>query len=142
VVVAVLITVIVYGVVALIVKMDDIGLKLAGQHSNTSQRLGRAMVMGMPKLLTTLTIVGTAAMLWVGGHILLIGTKELGWHGPYDFVHDLEQQVEDVGGIGGLLAWLINTGISAIIGLAVGAIVVTVVSRFHRSSDGEVSVGV
>ncbi|MFT7327063.1 MAG: putative DNA repair protein MutK [Ilumatobacter sp.] len=135
-------TIIVYGVVALIVKMDDIGLKLAGQRSDSSQKLGRAMVTGMPKLLTALTVVGTGAMLWVGGHILLIGTDELGWHGPYDFVHDLEQQVEDVGGIGGLLAWLINTGISAIIGLAVGAIVVAVVSRFHRSSDGEVSVGV
>ncbi len=142
VVVAVIITVIVYGVVALIVKMDDIGLKLAGQRSDNSQKLGRAMVTGMPKLLTALTVVGTAAMLWVGGHILLIGTKEVGWHGPYDFVHDLEKQVEGVGGIGGLLAWLINTGISAIIGLAVGAVVVAVVSRFHRSPDGEVSVGV
>ena len=142
VVVAVIITVIVYGVVALIVKMDDIGLKLAGQRSDNSQKLGRAMVTGMPKLLTALTVVGTAAMLWVGGHILLIGTKEVGWHGPYDFVHDLEKQVEGVGGVGGLLAWLINTGISAIIGLAVGAVVVAVVSRFHRSPDGEVSVGV
>ena len=142
VVVAVIITVIVYGVVALIVKMDDIGLKLAGQRSDNSQKLGRAMVTGMPKLLTALKVVGTAAMLWVGGHILLIGTKEVGWHGPYDFVHDLEKQVEGVGGIGGLLAWLINTGISAIIGLAVGAVVVAVVSRFHRSPDGEVSVGV
>ena len=142
VVVAVIITIIVYGVVAVIVKMDDIGLKLAGQRSDNSQKLGRAMVTGMPKLLTALTVVGTAAMLWVGGHILLIGTKEVGWHGPYDFVHDLEKQVEGVGGVGGLLAWLINTGISAIIGLAVGAVVVAVVSRFHRSPDGEVSVGV
>jgi predicted DNA repair protein MutK len=135
VVVALVITVIVYGVVALIVKMDDIGLKLAEQSSASSQKIGRAMVNGMPKLLTALTVVGTAAMLWVGGHILLIGADELGWHAPYDFVHDLEKQVEDVGGIGGLLAWLINTGISATIGLIVGGIVVAVVSRFHRSSD-------
>jgi predicted DNA repair protein MutK len=135
VVVALVITVIVYGVVALIVKMDDIGLKLAEQSSASSQKIGRAMVNGMPKLLTALTVVGTAAMLWVGGHILLIGADELGWHAPYDFVHDLEKQVEDVGGIGGLLAWLINTGISATIGLIVGGIVVAIVSRFHRSSD-------
>jgi len=133
VVVALFITVIVYGVVALIVKMDDIGLKLAEQNSESSQKLGRSMVSAMPKLLSGLTIVGTAAMLWVGGHILLVGTDELGWHGPYDFVHDLEKRVDDVGGIGGLLAWLINTGISAIIGLAVGALVVAVVSRFHRT---------
>jgi predicted DNA repair protein MutK len=136
-VVALVITVVVYGVVALIVKMDDIGLKLAEQESKTAQKLGRAMVTGMPKLLTALTVIGTAAMLWVGGHILLVGTHELGWHAPYDFVHDLEKQVEDIGGIGGLLAWLINTGISAIIGLAVGAIVVAVVSRFHGADHGE-----
>jgi predicted DNA repair protein MutK len=137
VVVALVITVIVYGVVALIVKMDDIGLSLAERDSVSSQKIGRAMVTGMPKLLTALTVVGTAAMLWVGGHILLIGSKELGWHAPYDFVHDLEKQVEDVGGIGGLFAWLINTGISAVIGLIVGAIVVAVVafvSRFRGSS--------
>jgi predicted DNA repair protein MutK len=137
VVVALVITVIVYGVVALIVKMDDIGLKLAEQNSSASQKIGRAMVTGMPKLLTALTVVGTAAMLWVGGHILLVGTDELGWHAPYDFVHDLEQRVEDIGGIGGLLAWLINTGISAMIGLIVGGIVVAVVaivSRFRGKS--------
>ncbi len=137
VVVALFITVIVYGVVALIVKMDDIGLKLAEQDSESSQKLGLAMVAGMPKLLSALTIIGTAAMLWVGGHILLIGTDELGWHAPYDFVHDLEKQVQDVGGIGGLLAWLINTGISAVIGLAVGAIVVAVVSRFHGADHDD-----
>jgi predicted DNA repair protein MutK len=137
VVVALVITVVVYGVVALIVKMDDIGLKLAEQESKTAQKIGRAMVTGMPKLLTALTVIGTAAMLWVRGHILLVGTNELGWHAPYDFVHDLEKRVEDVGGIGGLLAWLINTGISAIIGLAVGAIVVAVVSRFHGADHSD-----
>ena len=95
------------------------------------------MVTGMPKLLTALTIVGTAAMLWVGGHILLVGADELGWHAPYDFVHDLEKRVDDVGSIGGVLAWLINTGMSAIIGLIVGAVVVTIVSRFHGARHGE-----
>jgi len=135
VVVALLITIIVYGVVALIVKMDDIGLALVGRDSEASQHVGRLMVAGMPKLLSALTVIGTAAMLWVGGHILLIGADELGWHAPYDFVHDLEKQVENIDGIGGLLAWLINTGISALIGLIVGFIVVAIVSRFHRSDD-------
>ena len=137
VVVAVVITLIVYGVVALIVKMDDIGLRLAELESTSSQKIGRAMVMGMPKLLSALTVIGTAAMLWVGGHILLVGADELGWHAPYDFVHDLEKKVEDIDGIGGMLAWLINTGISALIGLIVGAIVVAVLSRFHSKSDDE-----
>jgi uncharacterized protein len=136
-IVAILITVVVYGAVALIVKMDDIGLAMAEREAPTSQKIGRWLVNAMPKLLTGLTVVGTAAMLWVGGHILLVGSEELGWHAPYDFVHDLEKGVDDVGGIGGLLAWLINTGISAIIGLAVGALVVAVVSRFHGSSHDD-----
>ena len=137
VVVALLITVIVYGVVALIVKMDDIGLELASRSSESAQRIGRTMVSAMPKVLTWLTVIGTAAMLWVGGHIILVGTDELGWHGPYDLVHDLEKEVEDVGGIGGLLAWLINTTISALIGLIIGFVVVAIMSRFHGTSHDD-----
>ena len=133
VVVAFVITAIVYGVVALIVKMDDVGLALVGRETPASQRIGRVMVSAMPKLLSALSIIGTAAMLWVGGHILLVGADELGWHSPYDFVHHLEQVVGDnVDAIGGVLAWLVNTSISAAIGLAVGAIVVAVVSLIHR----------
>lgn len=133
VVVALFITLVVYGVVALIVKMDDIGLSLAQRESETSQRIGRRMVAGMPVLLKWLTIIGTAAMLWVGGHILIVGTHELGWDGLYDIVHDLEGSVADVGGIGGLLSWLINTGLSAIVGIIVGGVVVAIVSQFHKS---------
>ena len=129
VVVAVLITLIVYGVVALIVKMDDIGLALAQRDSETAQRVGRLLVNGMPKLLTVLSVVGTAAMLWVGGHIIIVGAHELGWDLPYDVVHDLEELVADVPGIGGLLAWLVNTGISALVGLVVGLLVMYVVQR-------------
>lgn len=137
VVVALFITFVVYGVVALIVKMDDIGLSLAGRESESSQRIGRAMVAGMPKLLTWLTVIGTAAMLWVGGHILIVGAHELGWDLPYDIVHDLEESVRDVGGIGGVLAWLVNTALSAVVGLVIGGIVVAIVSRFHGESHDE-----
>ncbi len=140
VVVAIVITLIVYGVVALIVKMDDIGLALAQRDSEAAQRVGRLLVTGMPKLLTWLSIVGTAAMLWVGGHIILVGADELGWHGPYGFVHDLEESVHDVGGIGGVLAWLVNTSISAVLGLAVGALVVTVMSRLPFGHGDETAV--
>lgn len=133
VIVAFLITAIVYGVVALIVKMDDVGLALAGRESPAARRIGRAMVAGMPKLLSALSIIGTAAMLWVGGHILLVGADELGWHMPYEFVHDLEQAVGDASaGLGGVMAWLVNTTFSALIGLIVGATVVAVVSRVQR----------
>ena len=86
----------------------------------------------MPKLLSVLSLVGTAAMLWVGGHILLVGADELGWHWPYDIVHEVEHSVEDVPGIGGVLAWIINTALSAAVGLAVGTIVVAAISRVER----------
>ena len=125
VVVAVLITVLVYGVVALIVKMDDIGLRLAERPSAGLQRVGRGLVSAMPRLLTAITVIGTAAMLWVGGHILLVSSDELGWHAPYELVHHWEVAVHDaVEGVGALLGWLVNTLASAVVGLAVGAIVV------------------
>lgn len=127
VVVAFVITAIVYGVVAGIVKMDDIGLHLAKRSSTFAQRIGRGLVAFMPKLLAALSLVGTVAMLWVGGHILLIGADELGWHAPYGLVHHVEEYVHHVGGVGGVLAWLINTAASAVIGLVVGAIVVAIV---------------
>lgn len=136
-VVAFLITAVVYGIVALIVKMDDIGLKLAEQQSESSQKIGRSLVTGMPKLLVALTVVGTAAMLWVGGHILLVGTHDLGWDGIYGPVHDLEKDVADIGGVGGVLAWLVNTAISAVIGLIVGFVIVAIVSRFHGGDHGD-----
>ena len=138
-VVGVLITVVVYGVVALIVKMDDIGLKLAERPSASSQRTGRMLVSGMPKLLAWLSVIGTAAMLWVGGHILLVGFYELGWEWPYHLVHELEYLVEDVPGIGGVLAWLVNTAASALVGFTVGAAIALVVERLPKRSPKDVA---
>ncbi|OBF28500.1 DUF808 domain-containing protein [Mycobacterium sp. ACS4331] len=126
-VVALVITAAVYGVVAGIVKMDDIGLHLAGRTSKFAQKVGRGLVAGMPKLLNALSIIGTVAMLWVGGHILLVGTDTLGWHPPYGVVHHLEGYVDHVAGVGGVLAWLVNTASSAVIGLVVGAVVALIV---------------
>ncbi len=134
VVVAVLITAAVYGVVALIVKMDDVGLAMTERDTDGVKRFGRLLVNGMPKLLTVLSVVGTAAMLWVGGHILLVGADELGWHGPYDVVHDLEETVHGAGSMAGVLEWLVNTAASAAVGLAVGLVAVAVLSKVTRSS--------
>jgi predicted DNA repair protein MutK len=94
------------------------------------------LVEGMPKLLALLSVVGTAAMLWVGGHILLVGADELGWHWPYQVVHDIEHAVRDVAGVGGALAWLVNTAISALVGLVVGFVLVAVVGRFRSRRNG------
>ena len=126
-VVAIAITLLVYGVVAAIVKMDDAGLGLAQRESAGAQKLGRGLVHAMPRLMTVISVVGTAAMLWVGGHILLNGVDDLGWHALYDLVHHAEEAVHDaVEGIGAALAWLVNTAASALIGLVVGAVVVAV----------------
>ena len=127
VIVGVLITVVVYGAVALIVKMDDVGLTLAERPSPRAQRFGLLLVTGMPKLLAWLSVIGTAAMLWVGGHIILVGFDELGWTSPYHLVHELEHLVDGVPAIGGVLAWLVNTAASAVVGFVVGAVIATVV---------------
>ena len=138
VVVAFVITIAVYGVVALIVKMDDVGLSLAQRTSRFTQTFGRGLVTAMPKVLATLSAVGTVAMLWVGGHILLQGTYDLGWHPPYDLVHHGEEYVSHaVEAVGGLLAWLVNTAASAVIGLVVGALVVGVVAIVHMLPFGK-----
>jgi predicted DNA repair protein MutK len=75
-----------------------------------------------------ISVVGIAAMIWVGGHILLVGTNDLGWHAPYALVHHLEVAAHDsVEAVGAVLGWLVNTAGSALVGLLVGAVVVTVV---------------
>ena len=141
-VVAFLITVLVYGVVALIVKMDDVGLHLAEKPSKSSQRVGLALVSAMPRLLAAISFIGTLAMLWVGGHIFLVSLYEIGGddgllggtglgealHAPYDLLHHWEEDVHHAvgGAIGTLLGWLLNTVVSALVGLLVGAIVLAV----------------
>ena len=139
-VVAIGITLLVYGVVGLIVKMDDIGLGLAQRGSGGVARFGRGMVQAMPKLLTVISVVGTAAMLWVGGHILLVGIDELGWHGLYDVVHHLEEGAHDaLGALGGVAGWLVNTLSSALLGLLVGGLVVLVMTLVARARKGSSS---
>jgi predicted DNA repair protein MutK len=141
VIVAVGITILVYGVVGLIVKMDDAGLALSQRPGKRVARFGAGLVKAMPRLLTVITVIGTAAMLWVGGHILLVGTDELGLHFLYDAVHHWEEAAKEAtGAIGGVVGWLVNTGASAVLGLVVGAIIVLVMNlTFHRRKAAEPS---
>lgn len=125
-VVAIAITVLVYGAVALIVKMDDIGLHLTTRDSPRTQRFGRMLVRAMPSVLGFITFIGTVAMLWVGGHIMLQGVYDLGWHAPYDLVHLLESPFAGIAGVGAFLAWLVNTLCSAVLGLIWGLAVMAV----------------
>lgn len=128
VVVAFVITILVYGMVALLVKMDDIGLKLAQQDSPGMQTLGRGLVTAMPRVLAAISVVGTVAMLWVGGHILMVnlGTDGTGWfNAPYAWVHHVEHGIsEATGALGSTLGWSFNTLCSAVIGLMVGSVLV------------------
>lgn len=111
------ITAVVYGVVALLVKMDDIGLKLAASDRPRWASFGRGLVTAMPKVLATIGVIGTLAMLWVGGHIMVVGMDELGFSLPYDLIHGAEVLVP-----AGFLAWLVNTALSLVVGAIWGAI--------------------
>jgi hypothetical protein len=136
--VAIAITALVYGVVAVIVKMDDVGLSLARRPGTAVQAIGRGLVQGMPILLAGIAAVGVVAMLWVGGHIILTGLDHLGWHGPYDLVHHLQHQVEHGVGVGSaILGWLTNTAASAVVGALVGAVLAAVlhVLPFRKHAD-------
>lgn len=127
--VGVVITVLVYGAVALIVKMDDIGLHLVEKRSTRAAKaLGRFLLLAMPRLLAVLSTVGTLAMLWVGGGILLHGTHELGWHLPSDAAHAVQHWVEHAtGALAGALGWLAYAVLSALVGLLLGAVVAVIV---------------
>lgn len=127
VVVAILITAVVYGAVALLVKMDDFGLMLAEKPSEMSQKIGMGLVTAMPKVMNIITIIGTFAMLWVGGHIILNGIHEFGFDPIHNFIQSMAGQVEDVAVVGGLLPWLADTVVSLIIGLIWGLIVLAII---------------
>jgi predicted DNA repair protein MutK len=130
VVVALAITALVYGAVGLIVKMDDVGVRLMQTGRGFAASFGRALVRAMPIVMSALSTVGIAAMLWVGGHIVLVGLDDVGISSPYDLVHDLEHGVDEaLGMVGGLGAWLTNTVASAVLGLVVGAVVVAAAHR-------------
>ncbi|CAM3817879.1 DUF808 domain-containing protein [Micrococcus flavus] len=129
-VVAVMITVVVYGAVALIVKMDDIGLHM-NQNARTSggRSFGAGLVKAMPVVLGVITAIGTVAMLWVGGHIVLMELSALGLPWPYDLQHEVVHAVEAAGGV---VAWLVETLTSAAWGLLWGTLVVGIMAVVDR----------
>jgi predicted DNA repair protein MutK len=136
--VGVVITVLVYGAVALIVKMDDVGLHLSARRDAGSRGLGRLLLLAMPRLLTFLSVVGTAAMLWVGGGIILHGLEELGVHGPAEVAHGIQHWVEEAtGALAGVLGWLSYAVVSALVGVILGAIVVFVLHKVLKLGHGK-----
>jgi predicted DNA repair protein MutK len=130
-VVGLALTVGVYGLVGLIVKLDDIGLHLARRRSRAAQRVGEALVRAMPRVLDGLSVAGTAAMLWVGGGIILHGLQELGVPGVAA-VYGLAGRVGDTPLAGGLLRWLALAAASAATGLATGAAIFVLALGWRR----------
>jgi predicted DNA repair protein MutK len=125
------ITAAVYGVVALIVKADDIGLALMANASSGAlgRALGRGLVVGMPVLLKTLGIVGTAAMVWVGGGILVHGLEEYGYPGIGHLIHQAAEVASHaLPSLRGIIEWAVGAAGSGIIGLVVGGALIPLTS--------------
>jgi len=137
VIVGLIMTVVVYGVVGLIVKMDDVGLHLAQRESKGVRALGRGLVKAMPVLMSALSTIGTFAMLWVGGGILLHGSHTLGLHWPAEPVEHLSHAVASaLGPIGGLAGWLTTALISTVIGTVVGGVIAFALHQAMRLKPG------
>lgn len=133
-VVAIAITIGVYGTVGLIVKMDDVGLHLAERRAAASRALGQGLVHAMPILLTALSAIGTAAMLWVGGGIFSHGLEEIGIAAvvPHT-IHDIAVAAgHAVPPIEGIVEWIVQALGSALVGLVVGGIIVAVMHLLPR----------
>jgi len=122
-------TVLVYGAVALLVKIDDIGLRLMKNPARGVRRTGARIVKAMPTVFRVISIVGTVAMLWVGGHLVIANLYETFWHLPYDLLHIVTHAVEAAGPV---IVWLADTAVSAVFGLVLGALVVVVVMGVSR----------
>jgi predicted DNA repair protein MutK len=125
------ITAIVYGAVALLVKADDFGLRLSQRGGDSAVgHIGRAIVKGMPGVLATISTIGTAAMLWVGGSIIIHGLEELGWRAPGHLIHDIAAAVGHASPVlAGAIEWLVKATLDGIVGLALGALLIPVANR-------------
>lgn len=134
--VALAITIGVYGVVALIVKMDDIGLHLSRRQAQGALAgFGRGLVRAMPVLLTALSHIGVAAMAWVGGGILLHGLEEFGLGAvPHALHRGAELAGAATGSLGGLVGWLAYALGSALVGLGIGGIIAGLLHLFPRNA--------
>ncbi len=128
------ITLAVYGSVALIVKADDVGLMMSTRgRLRLTRAVGRSIVRGMPGFMKLLLVVGTAAMLWVGGSIIVHGLAETGVTGPEHIIDDIAQgTAAAVGAAQGFVAWLVKAGIDGVLGLFVGFALIPIVTLGAR----------
>lgn len=125
--VAIGITALVYGAVALLVKADDAGILMAKKgRLGLTRSIGRGIVKGMPTVMVVIATIGTVAMLWVGGSIIVHGLHDLGWHLPYETIKHL---AEDFGGASGFVKWAVTAGLDGILGLILGLLLIPVVTK-------------
>ncbi len=130
-VVAVGITALVYGAVAILVKADDVGLAWSQKGPTAVGRaMGRGIVRAMPHVLTVISVVGTAAMLWVGGSIIVHGLDGLGLSAPYGTIKSIADSVAyGVAEGSGFIKWLVTATLDGILGLVLGLILIPIVTK-------------
>ncbi|WP_072341178.1 DUF808 domain-containing protein [Actinomyces urinae] len=121
-----LITFVVYGMVAVLVKIDDIGVALMKREKASSQRIGKLLFEAMPRVLATIGVIGTLAMLWVGGHIVVVSAADLGWTAPHQIIERLAHLGTDFTFGAGFLSWTIETLASLLVGAFLGSLLVGV----------------
>jgi predicted DNA repair protein MutK len=125
--VAVAITIGVYGVVGLIVKMDDVGLHMAERRDAGSRAVGRMLVHAMPRVMTALSVIGIAAMIWVGGGIIVHGLEAYGADAIGHAIHDVAAVAgHAVPAVGGVVEWIVGAAGAGLVGLAIGAVIALV----------------
>ena len=136
---ALVITLAVYGAVALIVKADDMGLAMAeGGRLSVTRSMGRAVVKGMPTFLLVLTVVGTAAMIWVGGNIVVHAIREIVWYLPYETIKGIAgAAAQAVPAAAGFVEWTVTAVLDGIVGLALGLLLMPVVALLPGGKDAE-----
>ncbi|MDT0235056.1 DUF808 domain-containing protein [Curtobacterium sp. BRB10] len=133
-VIGLVMTAVVYGAVALLVKVDDIGLQMMKNSVRRTRRSGARIVRAMPMVFRVISVIGTVAMLWVGGHLVIANLAETVWHGPYDLLHVIEHALEAAGPV---VVWIADTAVSAVAGLALGMVVVGIVLGVGRLRGGQ-----
>jgi len=128
----------------LIVKADDVGLHMANEgRLGLTRSVGRGIVRGMPGFMSVLTWVGTAAMLWVGGSIIIHGLAEMGWHAPEEMIHHAAEAVAHLlpNGASGFVSWLVKAVIDGVLGLALGLALIPLVATVIGPALRAVGVG-
>ncbi len=129
--VAIAITALVYGAVALLVKADDFGVLLSTKGRLAATRAtGRGIVKSMPAAMMAIAAVGTVAMLWVGGSIIVHGLHDLGWRLPYEQIkHAATFTAAAVGSAEGFATWFVTAALDGVVGLAVGLALIPIITK-------------